>query len=319
MIYVTLSVRFSTYKTLHVEESQQLMIEAHSLKKLYSGVPALDGISFSLAEQEIVGIIGHNGAGKTTLLKLLAGLIQPTSGDLILHGIDLAKDPGRIKELIGYLPEESRLYETMRADEYLSFFGELYGLSKDQIKDRTQTLFSALALNPNGKKIAEFSKGMKRKVAIARSLIHDPPILIYDEPTSGLDPMTSRFIVDYLRNLRQDGKTIILSAHNLFQVEAICDRILILRKGSIAASGSMQELRSRFGTISYSIYFSAADPAAIPGLPPGNFEGGLYRVRASGIEEMNGITLAITHAGGTVERIESHFPTLEEMLLKIGR
>ncbi len=162
----------------------------------------------------------------------------------------MVRNPDQIKELIGYLPEESRLYETMTAEEYLSFFGQIYGLSRQEIATRRDALFSALSLQTGGKKLAEFSKGMKRKVAIARSLLHDPAILIYDEPTSGLDPMTSRFIVDYIRDLRNGGKTVILSAHNLSQVEAICDRIMILRRGHITAMGNLGELRSLFGTVS---------------------------------------------------------------------
>jgi ABC-2 type transport system ATP-binding protein len=295
------------------------MIEAHALSKDYHGVPALDHISFSFEEGEIIGVIGHNGAGKTTLLKLLAGLILPSSGDLSLHGIDVVRNPDQIKELIGYLPEESRLYETMTAEEYLSFFGQIYGLSRQEIATRRDALFSALSLQTGGKKLAEFSKGMKRKVAIARSLLHDPAILIYDEPTSGLDPMTSRFIVDYIRDLRNQGKTVILSAHNLYQVEAICDRIMILRRGQITAMGNLEELRSLFGTVSYSIYYTGGDEGRISGLPPCTREGGLFRVRAETLEEMNAVTRAIAAGGGTIERIESHFPSLEEMLVKIGR
>jgi ABC-2 type transport system ATP-binding protein len=295
------------------------MIEAHALSKDYHGVPALDHISFSFEEGEIIGVIGHNGAGKTTLLKLLAGLILPSSGDLCLHGIDVVRNPDQIKELIGYLPEESRLYETMTAEEYLSFFGQIYGLSRQEIATRRDALFSALSLQTGGKKLAEFSKGMKRKVAIARSLLHDPAILIYDEPTSGLDPMTSRFIVDYIRDLRNQGKTVILSAHNLYQVEAICDRIMILRRGHITAMGNLEELRSLFGTVSYSIYYTGGDEGRISGLPPCTREGGLFRVRAETLEEMNAVTRAIAAGGGTIERIESHFPSLEEMLVKIGR
>jgi ABC-2 type transport system ATP-binding protein len=295
------------------------MIEAHALSKEYHGIPALDHISFSFEEGEIIGVIGHNGAGKTTLLKLLAGLILPSSGDLCLHGIDVVRNPDQIKELIGYLPEESRLYETMTAEEYLSFFGQIYGLSRQEIATRREALFSALSLQTGGKKLAEFSKGMKRKVAIARSLLHDPAILIYDEPTSGLDPMTSRFIVDYIRDLRNQGKTVILSAHNLYQVEAICDRIMILRRGHITAMGNLEELRSLFGTVSYSIYYTGGDEGRISGLPPCTREGGLFRVRAETLEEMNAVTRAIAAGGGTIERIESHFPSLEEMLVKIGR
>ena len=295
------------------------MIEATALSKEYRDVPALDKLSFSFEEGEVIGIIGHNGAGKTTLLKLLAGLILPSSGTLCLHGIDVARHPERIKELIGYLPEESRLYETMTAEDYLTFFGEIYGLSRGEISARRERLFTALALQTDGKKLSEFSKGMKRKVAIARSLLHDPSILIYDEPTSGLDPMTSRFILDYVRGLREGGKTVILSAHNLSQVEAICDRVMILRRGTIMAMGSMPELRAMFGTVSYSVYYSAAGHGDLPGLPEHVREGGLFRVRAGSIEEMNDLTSRIAAGGGIVERIESHFPSLEEMLVKIGR
>lgn len=295
------------------------MIEAGSLSKTYNGVSALDGVSFTFDEGEIIGIIGHNGAGKTTLLKILSGLIAPTSGTLRIHGIDVIHEPGRIKEMIGYLPEESRLYETMKADQYLKFFGEIYGLDADTIRERQAALFSALALQTNGKKIAEFSKGMKRKLAIARSLIHDPAILIYDEATSGLDPMTSRFIVQYLRHLREEGKTVILSAHNLFQVEAVCDRVIILRRGRIEAMGSMPELRKEFGSISYSIYFSSDNPGSIPDIPPFTPDGGQYLVKAGSIAEMNEISGKIAGGGGNIERIESHFPTLEEMLVKLGQ
>jgi len=295
------------------------MIEATALSKHYRDVPALDNISFSFEEGEVIGIIGHNGAGKTTLLKLLAGLIVPSSGTLCLHGIDVSRNPERIKELIGYLPEESRLYETMTAEDYLSFFGEIYGLSREEIATRRKRLFAALALQTDGKKLSEFSKGMKRKVAVARSLLHDPAILIYDEPTSGLDPMTSRFILDYVRGLREGGKTVILSAHNLSQVEAICDRVMILRRGTIMAMGSMPELRAMFGTVSYSVYYSGPGHGPLNGLPDHVREGGLFRVRAGSIDEMNDITSKIAAGGGIVERIESHFPSLEEMLVKIGR
>ena len=175
------------------------MIVARELTKIYTNVPALDHISFDFKEGEIIGVIGHNGAGKTTLLKILSGLITPTSGDLTMNGIDVVRDPDGIKAALGYLSEESRLYETMTVEDYLRFFGEIYGLDQETITSRMARLLAALSLEPEGKKIGEFSKGMKRKVAIARSLMHNPSVLIYDEPTSGLDPMTSRYIVGFLR------------------------------------------------------------------------------------------------------------------------
>jgi ABC-2 type transport system ATP-binding protein len=296
------------------------MITAKSLTKQYDRFLALDDVSFSFEDGEIFGIIGHNGAGKTTLLKIVSGLVAPTKGDLFINDIDVVKNPIALKENLGYLPEESRLYETMTAENYLAFFGEIYGLSPQEIAVRSHQLFAALTLEPDGKKIGEFSKGMKRKVAIARSLIHDPSFLVYDEATSGLDPMTSRFISDYLRTLKKEGKTIVLSAHNLYQVEAICDKVMILRRGKMVAFGTMHELRDQFGSITYSIFFSIDDPGTLLGhAKPYRQEEGFWVCEVQDIRELNECSTAITEAGGRVERIESKYPSLEEMLLAIGK
>ncbi|MCU0631687.1 MAG: ABC transporter ATP-binding protein [Methanolinea sp.] len=294
------------------------MISARDLTKCYGKAPALNHVSFNLDRGQISGIIGHNGAGKTTLLKILAGLVQPTSGELVVDGVDILRFPDGMKHMIGYLPEESRLYETMKVDEYLAFFGEIYGMDRSSIHSRSHELLEWLSLEPNGKKMGEFSKGMKRKAAIARSLMHNPSILIYDEATSGLDPMTSRHIVDFLHDLRDQGKTIILSAHNLYQVEAICDKILILRRGERVAFGSMQELRDMFGSIYYYIYFTIGEIENVQGLSSYVMDGGYYRAKATSVDEMGKVSNAIVVAGGAVERIESHYPSLEEMLVKIG-
>ncbi|MDD1690966.1 MAG: ABC transporter ATP-binding protein [Methanoregula sp.] len=296
------------------------MITARGLKKDFDGFLALDDVSFEFEDGEIFGIIGHNGAGKTTLLKIVSGLIAPTAGELFINNIDVVKNPLALKENLGYLPEESHLYETMTAENYLAFFGEIYGLSPQEIRVRSDQLFAALSLEPDGKKIGEFSKGMKRKVAIARSLIHNPGFLVYDEATSGLDPMTSRFIADYLRRLRQDKKTIVLSAHNLYQVEAICDKVMILRRGKMVAFGSMKELREQFGSLTYTIFFSIDDPAKLIGHSKTyRQEEGFFVCEAEEMKELNECTAIITEAGGRVEKIESRYPSLEEMLLKIGK
>ena len=296
------------------------MITARNIAKHYDGFVALDGVSFSFEDGEIFGIIGHNGAGKTTLLKIISGLVTPTSGDLFINDIDVVRDPVALKQNLGYLPEESRLYETMTVENYLAFFGEIYGLSPQEIRVRSNQLFAALSLESNGKKLGEFSKGMKRKAAIARSLIHDPSFLVYDEATSGLDPMTSRFIADYLRRLKSDGKTIVLSAHNLYQVEAICDRVMILRRGKVVAFGSMKELREQFGSLTYTIFFSIGDPGKLLGHSKTyRQEEGLYVCDAESMGELNECTGLIGEAGGKVEKIESRYPSLEEMLLKIGK
>ena len=296
------------------------MIIAKDLVKKYDGFTALDGVSFEFPAGEILGIIGHNGAGKTTLLKIMSGLIAPTSGSLSINGIDVVKDPVALKGMLGYLPEESRLYETMTVENYLSFFGEIYGLPPQVIRERCRQLLAVLSLEPDGKKIGEFSKGMKRKAAIARSLIHNPDLLIYDEATSGLDPMTSRFIADYLRTLKREKKTVIISAHNLYQVEAICDRVMILRRGQMIAFGSMSQLRERFGSLTYTIFFSIEDPGRLLGHSKTyGQEGGSFVCSAENMKDLNETTALITEAGGTVEKIESRYPSLEEMLVKLGK
>ena len=295
------------------------MITARALVKHYGDFPALDGVTFDLDDAQILGVIGHNGAGKTTLLKIMAGLITPTSGDLVIDGVDVVRRPFDLKQNLGYLPEESRLYETMTTDAYLSFFGEIYGMSKAAIRTRRDDLLASLTLEPEGKKIAELSKGMKRKVAIARSLMHDPGLLIYDEPTSGLDPMTSRSVLDYIKGLREGGKTVIFSAHNLFQVEEACDLVLILRRGRVVAKGTMPELREAFGSITYLIFFRIPDPAAFATPVGYSAYDGRYLAEARSIDELNRTTAALAADGAAIERIESHYPTLEEMLLRIGR
>ena len=294
------------------------MITARSLVKHYDRFLALDGISFDVEAGSIFGVIGHNGAGKTTLLKIMAGLIAPTSGTLSINGIDAAARPLELKKTLGYLPEESRLYETMTVDGYLAFFGEIYGLDAATIRARRDELLTSLSLEHEGKKIGELSKGMKRKVAIARSLMHDPSMLIYDEPTSGLDPMTSRSVVGYIKKLQGQGKTIIFSAHNLYQVEEICDAVMILRRGKAVACGSMEELRERFGSISYHVYFRIDDAGALGAVLEYSSHNGQFLTTARTIPELNRATELVTASGGTVERIESHYPTLEEMLVRLG-
>ena len=159
---------------------------------------------------------------------------------------------------------------------------------------------------------------MKRKVAIARSLLHDPAVLIYDEPSSGLDPMTSRTIIEFLKDLRKQRKTIVFSAHNLYQVEEVCDRVMILRRGKEVACGSIGELREMFGSITYTLTFSIGDLSRLGNHRNYKKDGIYYSVDGLDIDGMNELSLALPGAGGRVERVESHYPSLEQMLVKIG-
>jgi ABC-2 type transport system ATP-binding protein len=233
------------------------MIKLKQVTKLYGNFVSVDNLDLEVEDGEIMGIIGHNGAGKTTTLKMITGLLTPTSGTIEVMGKDIAKDSIPIKKALGFLPEESPLYESMTVIEYLLFFSELYGIPKKMARERIEVILNSLRLEELNKLTGELSKGMKRKVAIARTLLHDPTLLIMDEPNSGLDPLTSFFIIDYLKKLRESGKTILLSAHNLFHVEYICDRIAIMKKGKLLVCDSMKSLREKLGKREYQIVFRA--------------------------------------------------------------
>jgi|SRR5271157_258435 len=231
------------------------MIKLTGVTKLYKDFEAVRDLDLEVRDGEILGIIGHNGAGKSTTLKMIVGLIAPTSGTVEVMGRDMAKDSTYVKRFLGYLPEESPLYENMTVKEYLMFFSELYDMPPRKAAERIDTLLKSLNLPERNKLTGELSKGMKRKVAIARALLHDPKILVLDEPSSGLDPLTSFFIVDYLRSLRNEGKTIVLSAHNLFHVEYVCDRVAILKNGRLVVCDSMDKIRKDLGSREYEVKF----------------------------------------------------------------
>jgi ABC-type multidrug transport system, ATPase component len=292
------------------------IIEVNGLRKEYGDFVAVDNLSFSVAKGQIFGIVGPNGAGKTTTLKMLSSLVRPSSGSIYMKGLDISRDAVAIKSFLGFLPEESPLYEGMGVEDYLMFFSELYCIPKDRAKKRIRELLFDLALNADGKKIGDLSKGMKRKVAIARSLINDPDILIYDEPASGLDPMTSRYITDYVRSLKQSGKTIIFSAHNLFQVESLCDRILILKSGKLVTLGTAEEIRKEYGKIQYRLEFKVDDVEEYVISEVRNVDDN-YVVTTNDIDVVNQTTKWVASKGGDIVEMRTIVPSLEEIFLEI--
>lgn len=292
------------------------VIEVNGLRKEYGDFVAVDNLSFSVGKGQIFGIVGPNGAGKSTTLKMLSSLVRPSAGSIYMKGLDVSKDAVEIKSFLGFLPEESPLYEGMSVEDYLLFFSELYCIPKDRAKKRIRELLFDLSLNADGKKIGDLSKGMKRKVAIARSLINDPEILIYDEPASGLDPMTSRYITDYVRSLKNSGKTIIFSAHNLFQVESLCDRILILKAGKLVTLGTAEEIRAEYGKIQYRLEFKVdgIEEYTISELKRVNDN---YVVTTSDINVVNQTTKWVASRAGDIVEMRTIVPSLEEIFLEL--
>ena len=202
---------------------------------------ALKGVSFDVPQGGIFGLLGPNGSGKSTTMKLLLGLLHPTSG----HVSILGKSPRHVatRKRIGYLPEESQLYEQLTAKETLRFYGGLFGLKRNDIRERSKALLDMVGLaHAADRPVGEFSRGMARRIGLAQALINDPDLLILDEPTAGLDPIGCRQIKDLLRALAERGKTILLSSHLLADVQDVCDRIALLHNGRRLTEGCMSEL-----------------------------------------------------------------------------
>lgn len=221
------------------------MIKAKGLTMHYGPVVALDHVSFEVNRGEIVGLLGPNGAGKSTAMKILTTYLYPTAGTAEVAGVDVLRDPLKVRRSIGYLPEVLPLYLDMEVRAYLDFVGRARGLSGGRLKQRTEAVLDACGLRAMYRKvIRELSKGYRQRTALAQALIHDPEVIILDEPTSGLDPhqiLEIRHLIDQLAK----EKTVILSTHILQEIEATADRIVIINQGRIVGDGTVDELRAR--------------------------------------------------------------------------
>ncbi|MFP2996786.1 ATP-binding cassette domain-containing protein [Spongiivirga sp. MCCC 1A20706] len=207
-------------------------------------VNAVNDVSFECKPGRIFSLLGPNGAGKTTTLRMIAGIINPTSGTAVVDGIDLGKSSDAVKSRIGFLTGSTGLYERLNADETLDFFGKVYKLEKNAAKERKEYLFEKLGINEFRKKrIGQMSTGMKQKVSIARTLLHDPEVLIFDEPTSGLDVITADSIIDLIRESKENNKTVIFSSHIMSEVDLLCDDLAIINKGSIIFNDSFDTFK----------------------------------------------------------------------------
>ncbi len=275
-------------------QHQLVDVVVEKLTKVFGDFVAVRDLSFEVRVGEILGIIGENGAGKTTTLKILAGLMKKTSGRIVYFGKDLEEWGVEIKRRIGYLPEHDALYENMYPKEYLKFFSSIYGVGEDRI-DKLLELFGL----PNDRLIGSFSKGMKRKLSICRTLVHDPDVLIYDEPLSGLDPATSLSVSQMIRGMKD--KAVIFSAHNLYYVEATCSKILIMKRGRAVYYGEIGELKDMMK--SYRLKYSV--------------NGEHFEEVFESSEDLNRAIKKIVAEGGKIEDVESLVPRLEEIYFKL--
>lgn len=224
------------------------IIETSDLGYSYDNFQAVQSLNLSVPEGRLFGLIGPNGAGKTTTVKMLCCLLEPTSGWARINDYDTVKEAERVKENIGYLAEGNNLYNDLTIEEYLDFFAELYEIDQETAEKRYRKYLRILDLSDRLKdEITSLSKGMKRKVGVVRSLLNDPPLLIYDEPTAGLDPVTTQFLWGFMRRLVENDKTILMSTHYLHEADKVCDEIAILYRGKLIQQGSPWKLKERYG------------------------------------------------------------------------
>lgn len=300
------------------------MIETHDLSKQFHDFMAVDGVNLTVREGEILALLGQNGAGKTTTVRMLTALLQPTRGWAKVAGYDVSKNGHDVRAAVGVLTEQHGLYMRMNAIEYLDFFGQVYGLSSSMRKSRSDNLLEYFGLAEAAKRrIGEYSKGMRQKLALARAMMHDPGVLLLDEPTSAMDPESARLVRDEIARLKSSSRTIVLCSHNLTEVEALADKIAVIYRGKILLQGTLDDLKQNvLGAPEYEIRFSEPWDADMVPLPHGverlEKTATSFTVRVEAPQEVNSqILKALAKKSAPVMALQELPRTLEQVYLKV--
>lgn len=246
------------------------MIQTQDLSKRFDNFLAVDRVSLELGAGQVLALLGPNGAGKTTTVRMLTSVLHPTSGSARVAGYDVITRPAEVRSRVGVLTEQHGLYSRMRGDEYLDFFGQIYNLPTPHRRQRIQTLFDQFGMQEFvHRRIGEYSKGMRQKLALARALLHEPPVLLLDEPTSAMDPESARQVRDAILELRSSERAIILCTHNLAEAEELADQIAIIRRGRIIVQGTPEALKHQvLGLPEFELDLAEPVVGAPPELPP---------------------------------------------------
>jgi ABC-2 type transport system ATP-binding protein len=245
------------------------MIQAEDLSKLFDDFLAVDGVCLSVPAGEILVLLGPNGAGKTTTVRMLTSILRPSRGWARIAGYDVVSQPEQVRASVGVLTEHHGLYARMRSEEYLEFYGGLYGLDRQTCQKRSLALMDQFGLaDARKKRLGEFSKGMRQKLALVRALLHEPPVLLLDEPTSAMDPESARMVRDSIIRLRSADRAVIFCTHNLDEAEELADQVAIIRHGRIVVSGQKEALkRAILGPQEYEARLSGPAPEKLDALP----------------------------------------------------
>ncbi len=301
-------------------------IEANSLCKMFGTFTAVDNVSLHVKPGEILALLGPNGAGKTTTIRMLASILKPTSGSAKIAGYDIAHEQEAVRSVVGLLTEQHGLYTRMCAAEYLDFFGSVYGIDSSTIQQRTRILLGEYKLLESAElRLGQYSKGMRQKLALVRALLHEPQILLLDEPTSAMDPESAHHVRSSIVEMRSADRAIIVCTHNLFEAEALSDRIAIIRRGKIIANDSPVELKRKMvGDPVMELRLACSLDGALEHLPEGIViiasGDNWVRYSASQPEVVNPKTLSSLAKAGipvvTLSRIER---SLEDVYLQVVR
>ena len=225
------------------------MLSVQHLSKVFSGTRAVYDLSFEAAPGQIFGLLGPNGAGKTTTIRVIATVLAPTSGTAVVNGHDVVKEPKHVRASIGVLTADFGLYDRSSGRENIRYAGRLYGLSGQKLEQRIDQLVHDLQMERFAdRRAGKYSTGMKQKAAIARSVVHNPPVVIFDEPTAGLDVIAAQTVVDMMKRFRAEGKLVILSTHDMHAAQQLCDRVAIIHRGGLKAIGTVPEIQARTKT-----------------------------------------------------------------------
>jgi ABC-2 type transport system ATP-binding protein len=224
------------------------MITLENLTKVYSGVKAVDNLNLQISQGTIFGFIGPNGAGKTTTIKMMAGVLKPTEGRILINGLDITREPSRTKMILGFIPDRPFLYEKLSGKEFLKFKAGLYGITGDALQERIDSLLKVFELTEWADELIEaYSHGMKQRLVIASAMIHEPKVIIVDEPMVGLDPKGAKLVKDIFRDWARGGSTVFMSTHTLALAQEVCGEVAIVNRGRIVASGTSEDLGRQAG------------------------------------------------------------------------
>lgn len=300
------------------------MIETHDLSKKFNDFWAVDGVTINVRPGRILALLGQNGAGKTTTVRMLTALLSPTRGWARVNGYDIATQGSQVRTSVGVLTEQHGLYLRMTAHEYLDFFSNLYGLeSAERITGRNRLLEYFGLTGASDRRIGEYSKGMKQKLALARALIHNPPVLLLDEPTSAMDPESARLVRDQIASLKSSQRTIIICTHNLAEAELLADEVAIIYRGRILVQGSLDALKdSVLGLPEYEVRLSQDWDSGGLDLPPGvtlNERGqGWLRFQVAQPQISNPVLVhQLTSRNAPILSIQESQRSLEQVYLKV--